>query len=444
MNNSDITTETKSSDTNATETKAETTTETATVDTKEETTTVVEDNPQNDDFGLKYIDKDFLYECMSVPTYSKEELRMVVFIILWARRNNIKYEFDKYGNVYLTKGELAENEYYPCVTSHLDTVQTKHIPYIKANVPLDIITTRIVKNEKTYHKMAIDAKGGSSIGIGADDKGGVAICLSIFSHVDKLKACFFLDEETGCNGSKNLDEEWFKNVGYVIGFDSPELTRAAWSCSGTKLFSYKFYEEHMKEICDKWGLTKGHFFSEPFTDVKNIREKIGLICMNFGNGGYEAHQSTEYCLAEEMDSACGMGTELIQSIGCTRHYLEHKSSFGATTYTRQADGTYAAAENDEAKLRELGDNNRYSSRYYGGTASTYKPTTTVSSVATVKKEDEIKFETVKYIVNRYESHIDGIKNDVLDAIEELCKTKGVDFADFEKAINLEFSNEIKF
>lgn len=435
MNNSDIETEVKSSETSATENA--TTTKGETINT----------DPRNDDMGLKYIDKDFLYECMSVPTHSKEELRMVVFIILWARRNNVKYEFDSCGNIYLTKGELGENEYYPCVTSHLDTVQTRHIPYIKANVPLDIVTTKITKDNKTYHKIAIDAKGGSSIGIGADDKGGVAICLSIFNHVEKIKACFFLDEETGCNGSKNLDEKWFEDVGYVIGYDSPELTRAAWSCSGTKLFSYKFYEEHMKAVCDKWGLTKGHFFSEPFTDVKQIREKVGVICMNFGNGGYDAHQATEYSLVEEMDSACGMGIELIQTIGCVRHYLEHGN--GATSYVKQADGTYAPQENDEDKLKELGDISRYSGRYYSstnlysGTAKTSTSSTTYAATAT-KKEDEIKFETVKYIVNRYETHIDSIKNDVLDAIEELCKNKGIDFADFESAINLEFSNEIKF
>lgn len=440
MNNADVTIEDNVN--TSTSVNADTSTETITSNDSQ----IVEADPRNDDMGLEYIDKDFLYDCMSVPTHSKEELRMVVFIILWARRNNVKYEFDSYGNVYLTKGELADGEYYPCVTSHLDTVQTRHVPYIKANVPLDLITTRVVEDGKTYHKMSVDAKGGSSIGIGADDKGGVAICLSIFSHVDKIKACFFLDEETGCNGSKNLDVDWFKNVGYVIGYDSPELTRAAWACSGTKLFSYKFYEEYMKDVCDKWGLTKGHFFSEPFTDVKHIREKVGLICMNFGNGGYEAHQSTEYCIAEEMDSACGMGVELIKTIGCTRHYLEHKSSANATSYIKKSDGTYSIEENDEDKLRELGDNTRFGGRYYGGTSS-YKPTTTTSSttvLSSAKKEDEIKFEVVKYIVKRYESHIDAIKNDVLDAIEELCKNKGIEFSEFENVINAEFSNEIKF
>jgi hypothetical protein len=194
-------------------------------------------NPRDDDMKLMYLNKDFVYDCMSVPTHSLLEYRMVVFIILWARKNGIKYEFDDYGNVYLTKGELAEGEYYPCVTSHLDTVQTKHDPYIYAGVPLDLKTER---TKDGSHKISVDANGGSAIGIGADDKGGICICLSLFDHIDKLKACFFLDEERGCHGSDNLDKDWFKDVGYVIGYDSPDLYRAAWSCNGTKLFSSEY------------------------------------------------------------------------------------------------------------------------------------------------------------------------------------------------------------
>lgn len=403
-------------------------------------------NPRDDDMKLMYLDKDFVYDCMSVPTHSLLEYRMVVFIILWARRNNIKYEFDDYGNVYLTKGELAEGEFYPCVTSHLDTVQTKHDPYIYAGVPLDLKTERV---KDGTHKISVDTNGGSSIGIGADDKGGICICLSLFNHIEKLKACFFLDEERGCHGSNNLDKDWFKDVGYVIGYDSPDLYRAAWSCNGTKLFSYDFYEKHMKEVCDRWGLTNGCFFSEPYTDVKNIREKVEVICMNFGNGGYLAHSETEYCVIEDMDQACGMGVDLIESIGRTKHYLRHSGSTWAahnnSTYVRSNDGTYKKVDNDDiAKLESLGDTARRN--YYGYTNGNVSHTTTTqtSATTTVKKEHEIKFETVKYIVNRYEGHINSIKEEVLGAVKELCEKNHVLFDVFESAINEKFNNEIKF
>lgn len=406
-------------------------------------------NPRDDEMNLMYLDKDFVYDCMAVPTHSLLEYRMVVFIVLWAKRNGIKHEFDTYGNIYLTKGELAEGEYYPCVTSHLDTVQTKHDPYIYAGVPLDLKTERTKDGQ---HKLSVDANGGSSIGIGADDKGGICICLSLFKHIDKLKACFFLDEERGCHGSNNLDKDWFNDVGYVIGYDSPDLYRAAWSCNGTKLFSYDFYEKHMKEVCDRWGLTNGCFFSEPYTDVKNIREKVEVICMNFGNGGYLAHSESEYCIIEDMDQACGMGVDLIKSIGRRRHYLKHNGSTWNYTsncsYVRNEDGTYKKVDTDDiTKLESLGDTTRRN--YYGyGSGSTQTSTnankTYSSQASTVKKEDEIKFETVKYIVNRYENHINSIKEEVLEAVKTLCEQNHVLYDVFEAAISDKFNNEIKF
>lgn len=142
---------------------------------------------------------------------------------------------------------MNEGEYFPCVTSHLDTVQDKQSPYIKAGVPLDL---KIEQTKDGKHKVSVDTHSSISIGIGADDKSGVCICLSIFQHVEKLKACFFLEEEVGCIGSNHMDLDWFDNVGYVIGFDSPDLYRAAWSCSNVKLFSYDFYTKYMKEVCD--------------------------------------------------------------------------------------------------------------------------------------------------------------------------------------------------
>lgn len=382
-----------------------------------------------DEIELNHMDTNFVLECMSVPSHSKLEYRMVAFIILWARRNNVKYEFDDYGNLYLTKGELADGEYYPCVTSHLDTVQTQHNPYIYAGVPLDL---KIEVTKDKEHKVSVSNTGGANIGIGADDKGGIAICLSLFDHFDKLKACFFLEEETGCNGSKELWVDWFKDVGYVIGYDSPELFRAAYACSGTNLFSYEFYEKYMKPICDEWGLKQGCFHSEPFTDVKQIREKVGVMCMNFGNGGYEPHSPREYCILEHMDHACGMGIELIDSIGCTRHYLKHRDKWDKSGLFVRQNGIYVNThENDDDKLATLSDRKTYN-------------TSSNTNKTHVAFDEQLKFESVKYIVNRYETHIENVKTDVLEAVKAACKASNVDFSTFENVISEKFNTEITF
>ena len=354
--------------------------------------------------------------------------------MMFARRNGIQYDFDEYGNVYLTKGTLEEGEYYPCVTSHLDTVQHKQEPYIRAGVNLDL---KIEKTKDNEHKVSVDTHGQTSIGIGADDKGGVTICLSMFEHFDKLKACFFLCEEIGCLGSKELDKDWFKDVGYCIGYDSPDLFRAAWACSGIKLFSYEFYLKYMKPVCDEWGL-KDCFYSEPITDVMEIRKQTGVMCMNFGNGGYNAHQESEYCILEHMDHACGMGIALIDHIGLTRHYLKHTSSTWSNskgTY-KMKDGLYYRTDVDDTKqLESLGDNKRWNRGY---SVSTTTPKTTVT------KDEQLNFEIVKYIVNRYDGHIHALKDEVLNTIKAVCEKSNIDFSLFEKEIAGKFNNDIKF
>lgn len=426
--------------------------------------------------ALTHLDEKFVYELMAIPTLSRHEYRLVTFIMLWAKRNNVEYDYDDYGNIYLTKGELAEGEFYPCMTAHLDSVQDKHKAYIQAGAELDVLT-RVINGKREIY---IDG-----MGIGGDDKAGVLIALSMFKHVDKLKAAFFLEEEIGCCGSKKLDKEWFDNVGYVLGYDSPELNRAAWSCSGTKLFSADFFKTYMQDVCKEHGLTK--FFSEPFTDVKQIREATNIICMNFGSGYYNGHAANEYCVIEDMDIACRMGHALIEKIGNTRHELPHYEK--SYVWTKKADGTYEKPEDkngdDEAFLKTLGDGTRFSGTYGGtGTGAAYAGTTyrggtayagarggayqgngydddddfyndrwngygtaNPNKVATIanggyqskvdKKEGDVSIETVRYISEKYDNHIDRIE----ESIKNKCTELGIDF---NTVFSQVFEHTIKF
>lgn len=458
------TTSVKTEETKSTETKVDketnvTSTETK-VDKETKSTETKVEKKEEVKLELTHLDEKFVYEVMSIPTVSSSEYRLVTFIVLWARRNGIKYEFDNYGNVYLTKGELSNGEYYPCVTAHLDSVQQKQKPYAQAGFNLQV-KTRISTSKK--HEIYVDG-----MGIGGDDKAGVLIGLSMFKHVDKLKAAFFLEEEIGCKGSNNLNTEWFKDVGYVIGYDSPDLNRAAWSCSGTKLFNKAFFDTYMKDVCEEHGLTK--FLAEPFTDVKSIREKTNIICMNFGSGYYGAHGPTEYCVIEDMDNACRMGHALINKIGNTLHLLEHKST-SSNVWVKGANGGYVRQDDDEDEkyFRTLsgytyqgttgysGYGGRYSDwgegydDYWEGysarssakttptTSKTTTPTTQTSSTKPTNAENNstIDVETLRYITDRYDQFIDNIKNEVKKKCDEI---EGVNFEYFASI----FENKIKF
>ena len=447
--------------TNDTVVDKSTTEVTETTNTKSNETPIVSLTPTENEWGLTHLDKNFVYELMSIPTYSAHEYRLLTFIVLWARRNKIKYEFDDYGNLYLTKGEIEEGEYYPCVTAHLDSVQTKHKTYAQAGQPLNV-KTRTIANK---HEIYVDG-----MGIGGDDKAGVLIGLSMFEHVDKLKACFFLEEETGCKGSNSMNVDWFNDVGYVLGYDSPDLNRAAYACSGVKLFSADFFKEHMQAICNKHGLFI--FKSEPFTDVKVIREKTDIICMNFGSGYYGAHGPSEYCVVEDMDTACRMGHELIEHLGTKRYECKSKSMYGS--WTRGANGVYTRPEDDEDEkfLRTLSGEKTYArsynTPYQGGdwddaygyddewyyqgsgnrnvvnsgntksttTTKTTTTSTTTSTSATKTDDKMVSIETVRYISEKYEQHVANIE----EKIKSKCEALNVDFNEFKEI----FENQITF
>ena len=318
---------------------------------------------------FKELNKDFAYELMSIPTCSSNEYRLVTYIMLFAEKHGIKYQFDKYGNLYLTKGELSDGEFYPCMTAHVDAVQSNHKPYITSGENLQV-QTRTNKDGKTEIY-------GDGYGLGGDDKCGVLIALSVMLKVDKMKASFFLEEEIGCKGSQELDEDFFDNVGYVIGFDSPDFNRSAWSVSGTQLFDKDFYLNHMKEICDKHGRTL--FYSEPFTDLCHIREKVPVQAMNFGSGYYSAHTNTEYIVLEEVDDCISLALDLINHLKCERYELKAgKSTFASSgeyvrnpktgIYERRLVGNpeeIKKTKEDLEFLESLGDKSKYSSRYGG-------------------------------------------------------------------------------
>jgi hypothetical protein len=194
----------------------------------------------------------------------------------------------------------------------------------------------------------------------------------------------------------------------------------------------------MKPVCDEWGL-KNCFYSEPITDVMEIRKQTGVMCMNFGNGGYNAHTENEYCIIEHMDHACGMGIALIDHIGLTRHYLQHSSSYNLTKGTyKKTNGLYIRTDVDDTnQLENLGDNKRW-----GGTRTNTRTTTTTTTTTT--KDEQLNFEMVKYIVNRYDGHILELKKDVLDAVKAVCEKSSIDFKLFETAIADKFNNEVKF
>ena len=270
----------------------------------------------NKDWELLFIDKDLLYKVLSIPSYFGQEKRMQEFLLEYAANKGLQASIDNKGNVYMSKGTLSEGEFYPCVVAHMDTVHESHIPYIEKNLPIPL------KTDESNGRHIIYADG---FGLGGDDKAGIVIALTIMERMPFCKAVFFVEEEIGCCGSRESELWWFKDVGYVIAFDSPGGNTASWSCNGECLFSRAFYEEYLQELDGMFGEIK--YFAHPYTDVMILRMDTALACLNLGAGYYEYHTPYEYVVAEEMDKAVSIGFYLINRLGLKEHFIPFTSRY---------------------------------------------------------------------------------------------------------------------
>ena len=242
--------------------------------------------------------KEFIKEVLSVPSCSGKETMLREYIERFADGRGIAHQRDGKGNLYLAKGNP-------------DTVQTWQGAFVDQAQPIDILERMRDGHTELY------AEGG---GIGADDKLGCAIALALVDVLPVAKAVFFVEEELGMLGSRELDVDWFGDVGFCLSFDSPDRNRASRTCSGRLLYSDGFFGEILQPICARHGVTR--FNDEPFTDVTQVREKTKVMCFNVGNGGRLAHSPSEYLVVEDAQSAYALGKELLEAVGTSQHWFQ--------------------------------------------------------------------------------------------------------------------------
>lgn len=247
----------------------------------------------------------FAKHILSVPTVSGKEDFFIDCIKKWCKIVGIRADQDGKGNLYLRKGDCDGKDLVPCLCSHLDTVHRKYIPYIekKELLPVQIDGDRLF----------IDG-----MGIGADCKAGVAICLAVMRKVKRCKCALFVEEETGMNGSRALDKSFFENVSYVLSWDSPGGNRATETSSGVPMFTKEF-ADIFKPIYAKHGVTSWN--REPFTDTVQIVKQLGICCINARNGGgMAAHTDREDCSLKDMNDSEQLCLDAIAGIPCDRKW----------------------------------------------------------------------------------------------------------------------------
>ena len=258
-------------------------------------------------------DYKLLLEVLSIETHSKEEGAMIEFLLGFFAKNGIKAWRDEIGNVYAEKGEVGTYQKFPLVVAHTDTV---HRINLKKIIPKKLLLPNFAGELKPALK-GFD-EDGNPVGLGADDKCGVALCLMMMLRQPILKGFFPVQEEIGARGAEKVNLSFLQNVGYAIQFDSPANTSSI-TLGGALMYNPddenglgKIWTTLLLEFSEKRE-TEFTLEQHSYTDIVKLRPHF--TCCNVPVGYYLYHTTSEYLLEEEAFMALDLGEELVKRAG---------------------------------------------------------------------------------------------------------------------------------
>lgn len=251
-----------------------------------------------------------LEQVLEIPSYSGKEQLMIDFIKGFCENHKLSYYLDSKSNIYVTKGEIKKEEFYPCVVAHTDTVHHDQIELI--NTKTNITIKSLLTGDNRTKLMGWNPHNDCPTGIGGDDKCGVYICLKMLLDSDVLKAVFFVEEETGMHGSKVADPKFFDNVGYAIQFDAPTNNWFSETLLGIPLWNKNFFNAVENTLSEN---KIDNISNDPFTDVLQLRKKFDFCCAVFPTGYYNQHSKYEYVIPEETEQCFNIGMQTVKNLG---------------------------------------------------------------------------------------------------------------------------------
>lgn len=233
-----------------------------------------------------------LLYCIFSP--SGETKKMRKFLKREITKRNATFIQDEAGNLLATKGKAKE---YPCLAAHIDQVRNHTHPKDFRCVETNGII--LGWSDKLLQQC----------GLGADDKNGIFVCLNALETFDTLKVAFFVDEETGCNGSNAVDLSFFDDVRFVIQIDRMHGNDFLTSMSGAQVCSKEFEDDSdYKEYGYK--LDEGSV-----TDVLELLERgLQVSCLNLSCGYYHPHTDQEVTVVSELENCQNLVFHMIKKM----------------------------------------------------------------------------------------------------------------------------------
>ncbi|SDB83269.1 aminoacyl-histidine dipeptidase [Williamwhitmania taraxaci] len=202
----------------------------------------------------KYFD-----QICQIPRPSKQEEKIVAFLMQFAQEHKLEAKCDEVGNVVIFKPATPgmEGKETAVLQSHLDMVCEKNSD-VSHNFEMDPIQAYI-------DGAWVKAKGTT---LGADDGIGVAAQLALLASTNvphgPIECLFTIDEETGLTGAFELKEGFFTGK-YLLNLDSEDEGELFIGCAGgldtVVTFDYEKAPVPTGSICFRIsvsGLKGGH------------------------------------------------------------------------------------------------------------------------------------------------------------------------------------------
>jgi len=227
----------------------------------------------------------------------KEQIIPQLMEYLNSLKFKIQIDQDEHGNIFVTKGK---KEFYPCLVSHLDDVHF----YNKDK--------QVVRNGDYLLAFA----GSKQIGIGGDDKVGMAICLQALNDFKNIKIAFFIKEEVGCQGSNACNLQFFKDCMFIGQPDRKGNSDFINYSNGIKLFDEEF-SDFIKPHLEKYNYKEVNGVS---TDVGALTKRnVGVATFNISCGYYNPHCFNEYVIISDVKKCYSLITTII--LNCNKQFL---------------------------------------------------------------------------------------------------------------------------
>lgn len=215
-------------------------------------------------------------EICKIPHPSKHCQELSNYCVEFAKKRNLKFRQDEYGNIIIWKKASKGREKDPCVMiqGHLDMVCVK-----KQDVKIDFLKEGLTLKANGN---SVYAEGTS---LGADDGVAVAYALAILddetiSHPD-LEVVFTVDEEIGMLGANAISLEGCKSQ-YLINLDS-ESDHVLWAGCAGGASVYAKIPFHFQQQSGKTfqiriqGLKGGHSGAEIDKELANANKLMGRV-----------------------------------------------------------------------------------------------------------------------------------------------------------------------